>query len=126
MFDSAYDGNSTNEAIYGDICYSLVESVLEGYNSTIFAYGQTGELGFWVQERISGCFQLFKNIKLFEILLLLGLKYQNEPQNTMEFKVRTDKVKAEIIKVKSQDQKSFETTKTIILNFLFCWVQQNS
>lgn len=42
VFDSAYDGNSSNETIYGDICYSLVESVLEGYNSTIFAYGQTG------------------------------------------------------------------------------------
>lgn len=42
VFDSAYDGKSSNDAIYGDICYSLVESVLEGYNSTIFAYGQTG------------------------------------------------------------------------------------
>lgn len=42
VFDNAYDGNSSNETIYGDICYSLVESVLEGYNSTIFAYGQTG------------------------------------------------------------------------------------
>jgi hypothetical protein len=44
IFDSAYDGNSSNETIYGDICYSLVESVLEGYNSTIFAYGQTGKV----------------------------------------------------------------------------------
>lgn len=43
VFDNAYDGNSSNEVIYGDICYSLVESVLEGYNATIFAYGQTGE-----------------------------------------------------------------------------------
>jgi kinesin family protein 3/17 len=42
VFDSAYDGSSSNESIYGDICYSLVESVLEGYNATIFAYGQTG------------------------------------------------------------------------------------
>lgn len=42
VFDNAYDGNSSNETIYNDICYSLVESVLEGYNSTIFAYGQTG------------------------------------------------------------------------------------
>lgn len=42
VFDSAYDGASTNETIYGDICYTLVEGVLEGYNSTIFAYGQTG------------------------------------------------------------------------------------
>ncbi|XP_050292806.1 osmotic avoidance abnormal protein 3-like isoform X2 [Anthonomus grandis grandis] len=41
-FDSTYDQNSSTEAIYNDICYPLVESVLEGYNATIFVYGQTG------------------------------------------------------------------------------------
>ncbi|XP_056649009.1 osmotic avoidance abnormal protein 3 isoform X1 [Diorhabda sublineata] len=41
-FDSAYGENSTTEVIYNDICYPLVESVLEGYNATIFVYGQTG------------------------------------------------------------------------------------
>ena len=34
VFDSAYDGSSSNETIYGDICYLLVESFLEGmYNN---------------------------------------------------------------------------------------------
>ncbi|XP_008190588.1 osmotic avoidance abnormal protein 3 isoform X2 [Tribolium castaneum] len=41
-FDSTYDQDSTTEMIYNDICYPLVESVLEGYNATIFVYGQTG------------------------------------------------------------------------------------
>lgn len=41
-FDSTYDTNSNTENLYNDICYPLVESVLEGYNATIFAYGQTG------------------------------------------------------------------------------------
>ncbi|EDV90923.1 GH23984 [Drosophila grimshawi] len=41
-FDSVYDGHSKTETIYNDMCYSLVESTLEGYNGTIFAYGQTG------------------------------------------------------------------------------------
>ncbi|GJQ75337.1 kinesin-2C [Trypoxylus dichotomus] len=41
-FDSVYGQNSCTETIYNDICYPLVESVLEGYNSTIFVYGQTG------------------------------------------------------------------------------------
>ncbi|XP_044762594.1 osmotic avoidance abnormal protein 3 isoform X2 [Coccinella septempunctata] len=41
-FDYAFDENSTTEIIYNDICYPLVESVLEGYNATIFVYGQTG------------------------------------------------------------------------------------
>ncbi|XP_031627894.1 osmotic avoidance abnormal protein 3 isoform X2 [Contarinia nasturtii] len=41
-FDSAYDAKSSTESIYNDICYPLVENVLEGYNGTVFAYGQTG------------------------------------------------------------------------------------
>ncbi|CAH0548957.1 unnamed protein product [Brassicogethes aeneus] len=41
-FDSTYDQDSNTENIYNDICYSLIESVLEGYNATIFVYGQTG------------------------------------------------------------------------------------
>uniref|UniRef100_A0A182RJ75 Kinesin-like protein n=1 Tax=Anopheles funestus TaxID=62324 RepID=A0A182RJ75_ANOFN len=42
QFDNAYGYAATTENIYSDICYTLVESVLEGYNATIFAYGQTG------------------------------------------------------------------------------------
>ncbi|KAA0201034.1 Kinesin protein [Fasciolopsis buskii] len=42
FFDGAYDLNSTTEQIYNDIGYPLVEGVTEGYNGTIFAYGQTG------------------------------------------------------------------------------------
>ena len=41
-FDSVYDGGSTQEEIYADIFHPLVDSVLEGFNGTIFAYGQTG------------------------------------------------------------------------------------
>lgn len=41
-FDYVYDWNSLQEKIYTDTGYPIVESVLEGYNGTIFAYGQTG------------------------------------------------------------------------------------
>ncbi|XP_038053503.1 kinesin-like protein KIF17 isoform X2 [Patiria miniata] len=41
-FDGAYYVDSTTETIYNDIAYPLVDGVLEGYNGTIFAYGQTG------------------------------------------------------------------------------------
>ncbi|XP_033638338.1 kinesin-like protein KIF17 [Asterias rubens] len=41
-FDGAYFTDSTTETIYNDIAYPLVDGVLEGYNGTIFAYGQTG------------------------------------------------------------------------------------
>ncbi len=42
FFDGAFGTNSTTEQIYADIVYPLVEGVTEGYNGTIFAYGQTG------------------------------------------------------------------------------------
>lgn len=41
-FDSVYDGTSEQAEIYADIFHPLVDSVLEGFNGTIFAYGQTG------------------------------------------------------------------------------------
>ncbi|XP_005106603.1 kinesin-like protein KIF17 isoform X2 [Aplysia californica] len=41
-FDGAYFVDSTTEQIYSEIAYPLVEGVTEGYNGTIFAYGQTG------------------------------------------------------------------------------------
>ena len=41
-FDYVYDWNVQQEKIYTDTGYPIVESVLEGYNGTIFAYGQTG------------------------------------------------------------------------------------
>ena len=41
-FDAVYDCNSTQRDIYDETFSELVESVLNGYNGTIFAYGQTG------------------------------------------------------------------------------------
>ncbi|UYV85097.1 KIF17, partial [Cordylochernes scorpioides] len=47
-FDGAYSVDSTTEQIYNEIVYTIVEqarplqSVTEGYNGTVFAYGQTG------------------------------------------------------------------------------------
>ncbi|XP_078725800.1 kinesin-like protein KIF17 isoform X3 [Lampetra fluviatilis] len=41
-FDGTYFIESSTEQIYNDIAYPLVEGVVEGYNGTVFAYGQTG------------------------------------------------------------------------------------
>ncbi|CDW81221.1 kinesin motor domain containing protein [Stylonychia lemnae] len=41
-YDSCYDWNSTQRSVYDEGAFPLVESVIEGYNGTIFAYGQTG------------------------------------------------------------------------------------
>jgi kinesin family protein 3/17 len=41
-FDQVYDWNSRQQDLYRKTAAPIVDSVLEGYNGTIFAYGQTG------------------------------------------------------------------------------------
>jgi len=41
-YDSVYGIDSTQRQVYDQCAFPLVESVLNGYNGTIFAYGQTG------------------------------------------------------------------------------------
>ncbi|XP_064600484.1 kinesin-like protein KIF3B isoform X2 [Liolophura sinensis] len=41
-YDSVYDWNSKQLDLYDETFRGLVDSVLEGFNGTIFAYGQTG------------------------------------------------------------------------------------
>ena len=41
-FDHTYDWNASQELIFQQTALPILESVMEGYNGTIFAYGQTG------------------------------------------------------------------------------------
>lgn len=41
-FDSAFDSGASQREVYENAAMAIVNSVLEGYNGTIFAYGQTG------------------------------------------------------------------------------------
>ena len=41
-FDSVYDYRSEQENIFTETAYPILDFVLQGYNGTIFAYGQTG------------------------------------------------------------------------------------
>jgi kinesin family protein 5 len=40
-FDRIFDTNTTQQEIYESAAQPIIESVLEGFNGTIFAYGQT-------------------------------------------------------------------------------------
>jgi Cdc6-like AAA superfamily ATPase len=42
VFDHVYDQKSTQKEVYDTTARAVVESALQGYNATIFAYGQTG------------------------------------------------------------------------------------
>lgn len=41
-FDSVFDWTSKQSEIYDETSAPIIANVLEGYNGTIFAYGQTG------------------------------------------------------------------------------------
>lgn len=41
-FDSVFDWTSTQQDVYEQTAKPVVDSVIEGYNGTVFAYGQTG------------------------------------------------------------------------------------
>lgn len=41
-FDAAFEANSTQQQVYDTAATEIVEAVMDGYNGTIFAYGQTG------------------------------------------------------------------------------------
>ena len=41
-FDGVFDEYSSQQDVYGEAAFSVVENTFTGYNGTVFAYGQTG------------------------------------------------------------------------------------
>ncbi len=41
-YDSVFDEYSTQQDVYSEAAFSVVENSFTGYNGTVFAYGQTG------------------------------------------------------------------------------------
>ena len=41
-FDLMFDNGTSQNVVYNDLVHDRVKSVIEGYNATVFAYGQTG------------------------------------------------------------------------------------
>jgi Kinesin motor domain len=53
-FDQVYDPNCTQAQVYEETARPIVESVMNGYNGTIFAYGQTGTGKTFTMEGLIG------------------------------------------------------------------------
>ncbi|CAH1255107.1 kinesin-II 95 kDa subunit-like isoform X2 [Branchiostoma lanceolatum] len=51
-FDAVYDWNSKQIELYDETFRPLVQCVLDGFNGTIFAYGQTGTGKTWTMEGV--------------------------------------------------------------------------
>jgi kinesin family protein 18/19 len=45
-FDRVFDENSTQHEVYEHTTKNLIQTVLNGFNATVFAYGATGEYFF--------------------------------------------------------------------------------
>ena len=42
QFDYVYPMDSTQRQVYDEVAFPIVDSIFQGYNGTVFAYGQTG------------------------------------------------------------------------------------
>ena len=42
QFDFVYPMDSTQREVYDQVAFPIVDSIFQGYNGTVFAYGQTG------------------------------------------------------------------------------------
>lgn len=42
QFDEVFEGNQAQKDIYERSAFNIIETLIEGYNGTVFAYGQTG------------------------------------------------------------------------------------
>ena len=40
-FDKVYDETSTQRQVFDDVAKGIIDSVIQGFNGTIFCYGQT-------------------------------------------------------------------------------------
>ncbi|CAF2903971.1 unnamed protein product [Rotaria sp. Silwood2] len=72
-FDAVYPVDSVTENIYADSVFPLVESVLEGYNATVFAYGQTGCGKSYTMQGINTSGSLQRGVipRSFEVIIYL-------------------------------------------------------
>mmetsp|Transcript_8685 Transcript_8685/g.11350 ORF Transcript_8685/g.11350 Transcript_8685/m.11350 type:complete len:273 (+) Transcript_8685:90-908(+) len=52
-FDAVYDIDTQQKHFYEESCYQMIESVLDGFNGTIFAYGQTGCGKTWTMQGLN-------------------------------------------------------------------------
>lgn len=53
-YDAVYDQQARQADIYDEAVRPIVESVLQGFNGTVFAYGQTGTGKTYTMEGPSG------------------------------------------------------------------------
>lgn len=71
-FDNVYDDKTMQETVFTETALPIIESVMEGYNGTIFAYGQTGTGKTHTMEGTGTDYGIMKRTfsKIFELIKL--------------------------------------------------------
>lgn len=56
-YDCVFSPDTTQEEIFGSCAEKILSEVLEGYNATLFAYGQTGTSGNYNSVMLLRCWK---------------------------------------------------------------------
>ena len=122
-FDHTYDYRATQELIFSQTALPILESVMEGYNGTIFAYGQTGTGKTYTMEgndneTDKGIIPrsidwIFNNIKNYPAQQFLVRVYFVEIYNE-EVRDLLSKVKRQKLNVREKDKVFYVENVTVI------------
>ena len=78
VFDATFGADSTQQEVYVKTTQPLIQSVLEGYNATVFAYGATGSGKTYTMvgtPEHPGCMALGMFLKKMSIITIFGNKH---------------------------------------------------
>jgi hypothetical protein len=69
-FDKCFDVYATQEEIFDDIGEKILSNAFDGYNTCVFAYGQTGCFGYDTDiMKYDGTYEKVQNIKICDVLM---------------------------------------------------------
>ncbi len=84
-FDRVFDDKSKQKDIYKTVVHPMIDQVMQGYNCTVFAYGQTGTgktytmegmsdeyEGAWEKDPNAGIIPRYSTLICFEVALNLS------------------------------------------------------
>jgi len=112
IFDKVFDTKTTQETIFNDLAKNIVEWVIEGYNSTIFAYGSTGCLDPYTKVLLyDKTTKYAKDIKIGDVLMGDNL----EPRNVLQLFSGTD----DMYDIIRENDISYTVNKSHILTLKF-------
>lgn len=92
-FDRIFPQGTETEAVYKNTCEGLIDSVIQGYNGCVFAYGTTGSGKTYTMTGTSENPGI-----MYQIIKGMFIKIQNETEKKFEIKVSYVEIYNEVIR----------------------------